>query len=100
MATTGTAASRQAYKTDGLSSGNVLCTCTTSGRHWRSRTPSPRRLSGFQTTFAGIVAFRRRDQVSMSSLNRSNLTTSWPSSASAAPSMSTTRFSPLGAADR
>src|SRR6185437_6590266 len=100
VATTGTPASLQAYNTDALSSGNVLWICTTSGRCERSRDFSSRPAEPFHTTEAGSVAFLAAGQPSISSLCRSNRITSCPSAASAADSWSTTRFSPLGAAER
>ena len=64
---TGTRASRHAYSTDGLSSGNVLWMCTTSGRNRRSTMPRSRLVAGFQITRAGSVAFCHGVQSSMSS---------------------------------
>ena len=59
-----------------------------------------RRAPPFHTTAAGSAALRAAGHSSMSSLRRSNSSTSCPSPASAAVSWSTTRFSPLGAAER
>src|SRR5690349_15408188 len=100
VVTTGTDASRQAYSTAALTSGNVLCTWTTSGRYPRSVAVSSRWDSRLQTTRAGSSAFWAADQCSMSSLFFSKRLTSCPARASASVSWSTTRFSPLGMAER
>src|SRR6516164_7427608 len=100
VATTGTDASRQAYSTAALTSGNVLCTWTTSGRYPRSVAASSRWDSRLQTTRAGSSAFCTADQCLISSLSFSKRLTSCPARASSSLSWSTTRFSPLGAAER
>src|SRR5580693_5587280 len=100
VATTGTDASRQAYSTEALTSGNVLCTWTTSGRYRRSTAASSRWDSRLQTTRAGSSALRAADQCSISSLSFSKRSTSYPARASSSLSWSTTRFSPLGVAER
>src|ERR1700733_5846537 len=100
VATTGTDASRQAYSTAALTSGNVLCTWTTSGRYSRSVAASSRWDSRLQTTRAGSSALRAADQCSISSLSFSKRLTSCPARASSSLSWSTTRFSPLGVAER